>query len=347
MYELSDPRLARQYRMNMGTIVQTATLKVRFARGGTLGEIEEYFVSGLVPGDTFMFAGQLLKFVGVRDTTVVVAPGGDGDPKVPAYAGGRMPLTTELAARVRAMLADSTQWHSLPADVQEWLRLQEWRSELPSRDGLLVETFPREERHYLVAYCFEGRNAHQTLGMLLTRRMERAGLRPLGFVATDYVVSVWSLRPVQDVDALFDQDMLGDDLEDWMAESSLLKRTFRNVAVIAGLIERNHPGMERKSGRQVTINSDLIYDVLRQHEPDHILLRATRQDAARGLTDIKRLGQMLTRVAGRITHRRLDRVSPLAVPILLTIGREPVYGSRMDDLLETAEQELVDEALGG
>ncbi len=177
--------------------------------------------------------------------------------------------------------------------------------------------------------------------------MERAGLKPLGFVATDYVVSVWSLRPAQDIDALFDQDMLGDDLEDWMAESSLLKRTFRNVAVIAGLIERNHPGMERKSGRQVTINSDLIYDVLRQHEPDHILLRATRQDAARGLTDIRRVSDMLARVKGRITHRVLDRVSPLAVPILLTIGREPVYGSRADDLLEAAEQELVNEALGG
>jgi ATP-dependent Lhr-like helicase len=343
-YRLAHPALARQYRMNMGTIVASATMKVRLGRGGTLGEIEEYFVQQLVPGDTFVFAGRLLKFTGLRENTVMCALGGEGDPKVPAYAGGRMPLTTELADRVRAMLADSRQWDHLPADVQEWLRLQEWRSELPSRDGLLVETFPRETRCYLVAYCFEGRNAHQTLGMLLTRRMERAGYKPLGFVATDYVVAVWSLKPVRDVDGLFDQDMLGDDLEDWMAESSLLKRTFRNVAVIAGLIERHHPGMEKKSGRQVTVNSDLIYDVLRQHEPDHILLRATRQDAARGLTDIKRVSDMLKRVQGKITTRRLDRVSPLAVPILLTIGREPVYGNRADDLLEAAEEELVREA---
>jgi ATP-dependent Lhr-like helicase len=346
-YELAQPKLANQYRMNMGTIVEAATLKVRFNRGGTLGEIEEYFVQGLVQGDTFMFAGQLLKFIGVRETSVIVAPGGTGDPKVPAYAGGRMPLTSELADRVRFMLADRSQWPHLPADVQEWLRLQEWRSELPSREGLLVEIFPRESRHYLVAYCFEGRNAHQTLGMLLSRRMERAGYKPLGFVATDYVVSVWSLKPVTDVDALFDQDMLGDDLEEWMAESSLLKRTFRNVAVIAGLIERQHPGAERKTGRQVTVNSDLIYDVLRQHEPDHILLRATRQDAARGLTDIRRVSDMLNRVKGRITTRVLDRVSPLAIPVLLTIGREPVYGSRSDDLLEAAEEDLVNEALGG
>jgi ATP-dependent Lhr-like helicase len=345
-YHLANGRIAQQYRLNVGTIVAATTLKVRLNRGPVLGEIEEYFVQGLVLGDTFVFAGQLLKFVGVRDTTVMCAKGGEGDPKVPAYAGGRMPLTTLLAQRVRGMLADRSSWQHLPNAVREWLEIQVERSVMPDPHGLLVETFPRGERHYLVAYCFEGRNAHQTLGMLLTRRMERAGLKPLGFVATDYVVSVWSLRPVENVDALFDQDMLGDDLEDWMADSSLLKRTFRNVAVIAGLIERNHPGAERKTGRQVTINSDLIYDVLRNHEPDHILLRATRADAARGLTDIRRLADMLVRVQGKITLRRLKRVSPLAAPVLLTIGREPVYGARADDLLGKAEEELLREAMG-
>ena len=169
----------------------------------------------------------------------------------------------------------------MPADVLEWLRVQRWRSVLPKPGSLLVETFPRGGKYYLVAYCFEGRNAHQTLGMLLTRRMQRAGLGPLGFVATDYVIAVWSLKEARDLDALFAEDMLGDDLEEWMAESSLLKRTFRNVAVIAGLIERRQPGQE-KTRKQVTFNADLIYDVLRRHEPDHLLLRATRRDAARG-----------------------------------------------------------------
>src|SRR3546814_8575391 len=103
------------------------------------------------------------------------------------------------------------------------------------------------------------------------------GLGSLGFVATDYVIAVWSVRPCLDVDTLFEEDMLGDDLEEWIAESSLLKRTFRTVAVIAGLIERKLPGHE-KTGRQVTFNADLIYDVLRRHQPDHLLLRATRQD---------------------------------------------------------------------
>jgi ATP-dependent Lhr-like helicase len=339
--------MAQRYRMNIGTIVESAMLQVRFRRGGSLGEVEEYFAQGLVPGDTFVFAGQLLRFEGIREMAVEVSRVARAEaPKVPAYGGGRLPLSTYLAEGVRAILADPQAWRSMPPAVAEWLRLQRWRSVLPGRDGLLVEIFPRGNVHYLVAYCFEGRNAHQTLGMLLTKRMERAGIGPLGFVATDYVLAAWSLQPAEDVDALFDEDMLGDDLEAWMAESSLLRRTFRNVAVIAGLIERNHPG-QRKTGKQVTFNSDLIYDVLRRHEPDHVLLRATRADAGRGLADVERLAQMLARVKNRIETRRLDRVSPLAVPVLLEIGREEVYGKAIDAMLDEAAEELVREAMDG
>ncbi|MFM2045850.1 MAG: hypothetical protein RLY86_4426 [Pseudomonadota bacterium] len=347
LWSIASPAFARQYRMNVGTIVEETMLRVRMNRGPVLGEVEEYFVNGLTPGDTFVFAGQLLKFLGVRDMEVQVAKGGQGEPKVPAYAGGRLPLSTHLAERVRTILEDPGRWSVLPDPVQEWLRLQRWRSILPDRNSLLVETFPRGNRQYLVAYCFEGRNAHQTLGMLLTRRMERAGLHPLGFVATDYVMATWALKEprTEDLPDLFDQDMLGDDLEAWMEESSMLKRTFRNVAVIAGLIERKHPGQE-KNTRQVTFSSDLIYDVLRRHEPGHVLLRATRADAASGLTDIRRLSDMLARVKGRIVHRPLDRPSPLAVPVLLEVGRESVAtGGSIDTLLDEAAQDLLADAV--
>ena len=346
-YQVAGDPVARRYRMNIGTIVEATTLKVRLGGGPSLGEVEEYFAQQLRPGDTFLFAGQLLRFVEIRDMVVIAQrTSGGGDPKIPAYAGGKLPLSTYLAERVRGIIADPARWSSLPAGVQEWLGLQRWRSQMPPEGGLLIESFPRGPRWFLVAYCFEGRNAHQTLGMLLTKRMERAGLRPLGFVASDYVLAVWSVEPVGshkgELDELFDEDMLGDDLEAWMAESSMLRRTFRNVAVIAGLIDRNIPGLN-KTGRQVTFNTDLIYDVLRKHQPDHILLRATRADAATGLTDIKRLGEMLGRIKGRITHRRLDRISPLAVPVLLEIGRETVYGNE-DALLEDAET-LIAEAM--
>ena len=340
----------RRHRMNIGTIVEAPLLKVRLGRGFgglQLGEIEEYFVSMLNPGDTFLFAGRVLRFDRLRETTVECSPAQGQDPKVPAYAGGRLPLTTYLADRVRAMLETPERWEDLPETVAEWLRLQKSRSRLPGRNNLLVETFPRGGRWFLVAYCFEGRNAHQTLGMLLTRRMERAGFGPLGFVATDYVVAVWSAHQPLRVAELFGEDMLGDDLEEWMAESSMLRRTFRTVAVIAGLIDRHVPGAE-KNRRQITINTDLVYDVLRKHEPDHVLLRATRADASRGLVDAGRVAGLLARARGRVVHMALSRVSPLAVPVLLEIGRESVRdGSGEEALLAEAEEEaLIAEALG-
>jgi len=343
---LASPMVAKQFRMNVGTIVELPLIKVKLKRGPILGEVEEAFVQGLVPGDTFVFAGRMLRFEGVKELVAQCSPATGGDPKVPAYGGGRLPLSTFLAERVRGILQDPSRHPKLPPEVREWLRIQGIRSTLPAGNRLLVEGFPRGSKQFIVAYCFEGRNAHQTLGMLLTRRMERMGLKPLGFVATDYVLGIWGLRPPtkQQLDQLFDEDMLGDDLETWMDESTMLRRSFRNVAVIAGLIERRFPG-EEKSRRQVTFSSDLIYDALRRHEPDHILLRATRQDAAWQLADLRRLGDLLRRAKGRIDYRRLERISPLAVPVLLEIGKERVLdGTAEDELLDIAAQELIDEA---
>jgi ATP-dependent Lhr-like helicase len=224
---------------------------------------------------------------------------------------------------------------------------------LPKRGDLLVETFPRGQRFYMVCYPFEGRLAHQTLGMLLTRRLERAGARPLGYVATDYSLAVWAFGDLGhmlktrklSLAKLFHEDMLGDDLEAWMAESWMLKRNFRNCAIIGGLIEKRYPGKE-KTGRQVTVSADLIYDVLRSHEPDHILLQATRADAATTLLDVRRLSEMLSRIKGRIVHKGLDRISPLAVPIMLEIGKEPVAGDANESLLGEAADSLIEEAMG-
>jgi len=365
-WRVSNPKVAQQYRLNVGTIVEAPMLKVRLVRsaargrrapigrgGRALGEIEEWFIEQLKPGDTFVFAGEVLRFETLKENEVFVSRATAESPMVPSYQGGKFPLSTYLAQRVRETLADPGRWSVLPDQVRQWLEIQKWRSVLPKKDGLLVETFPRGSRHYMVCYPFEGRLAHQTLGMLLTRRLERMGARPLGFVASEYAMMVWSLGDMGlmiqtghiSLDELFDEDMLGDDLEAWLAESSLLKRTFRTCAVIAGLIERRYPGKE-KTGRQVTVSSDLIYDVLREHEPDHVLLQATWNDAATGLLDISRLGYLLKRIQGRISHKYLERVSPLAVPVMLEIGREPIYGEANESLLAEAADDLVREAMG-
>lgn len=361
-WRLSHPSVAQQYRLNVGTIIEAPMLSVRLTRhkgrganvrgGPVLGKIEESFLETMVAGDTFLFAGKVLRFEGIRENECIVSSAPGNDAKIPYYAGGKFPLSTYLADQVRGMLAEPERWQALPDQVSDWLRIQAEKSVLPRREDLLVETFPRGSRYYMVLYPFEGRLAHQTLGMLLTRRLERAKARPLGFVATDYALAVWSLRDMGrmfntgelTLSELFDEDMLGDDLEAWLAESWLLKRTFRYCALIAGLIEKRHPGKE-KTGRQVTVSADLIYDVLRSHEPDHILLQATRNDAASGLLDVSRLAEMLSRIKGRIMHKRLERISPLAVPIMLEIGKEPVFGEAQDALLAEASDDLIKEAM--
>ncbi|MGI9422635.1 MAG: ligase-associated DNA damage response DEXH box helicase [Hyphomicrobiaceae bacterium] len=362
---LAHPRLASQHRLNIGTIVDAPLLKVRLigrrgmpnpgrpkalTGGRVLGEIDEYFVGELKIGDAFVFGGLVVRFEGLRETEAYVSKAMAQDPLIPSYPGGKFPLSTHLAQRVRAMLAEGGSGSGLPEPVEEWLMLQADKSVLPHPDEVLIETFPRGSRHYLVAYPFEGRLAHQTLGMLLTRRLQRANAQPLGFVANDYAISVWCARSLDErmasgglgMEELFDQDMLGDDLEAWLLDSNLMKRTFRMCAVIAGLIERRHPG-KVKSGRQMTASSDLIYEVLQRHDPQHILLEAAWTDASTGLLDIARLGEFLRRVQGRIKHVALDRISPLAVPILLEIGKESVHGATADELLKEAALELVAE----
>lgn len=370
-WRVTNPKVRQSYRMNVGTIVEEPMLKVKLvrsrgggqgnsrgatgaiARGGRmLGEIEEYFIEGLVVGDTFVFGGEIVRYEALVEDQVYVSRANDSDPKVPSYMGGKFPLSTYLAERVRKLLDNKRAWKALPDQVHDWLSLQQGFSLVPAARELLVESFPRGNKHYFVCYPFEGRLAHQTLGMLLTRRLERARARPLGFVANEYALAVWGLGDVSfmvrhgqlDLDALFAPDMLGDDLEAWLAESALMKRMFRNCALISGLIARRFTD-EEKSRRQVLFSTDLVYDVLRKHQADHVLLRAARADAASGLLDIRRLGEMLSRIQGRITHKALDHVSPLAVPVMLEIGRESVYGEASDELLAEAAEELVKEAM--
>ena len=358
-WKVRNRMVAQRHRMNVGAIVSAGTLNIKVAHrrgGGTgaarwtagrkVGEAEEWYFEQLTPGDTFVFAGQVWAYQGISGTDALVTHARDTDPKIPSWGGSKFPLGTSLAERVRDMIQDRDHWRVLPPDVQEWLELQEARSIIPRAGDMLVETFPRGTRHFLVAYPFEGRLAHSTLCMLLTRRLDRLGAGPLGFVVTDYSLAIWAIRPMDgiDLDALFEPDMLGDDLETWLEESFMMKRTFRNCALISGLIERRQPGAE-KTGRQVTFSTDLIYDVLRRHQPDHLLLRTARADAASGLLDVARLGQLLSRIQGRIVHKPLERPSPFCVPVLVQIGRERVGGGAAEMILDETAMEFSEEVL--
>jgi ATP-dependent Lhr-like helicase len=331
VWRVSHPRFIQQHRMNAGIIVDAPLYNVRFRGGRLLGTVEDNFAETLSPGDTFFFSGLVLEVERIDGVDLIVKATSKSA-RIPTYMGARIAISTNLADRVRTFLHDRDQWPRFPDAVREWLRVQEYRSVVPAPAQLLVETFPHDRVHYMVAYSFEGWNAHQSLGMLITKRMESAGLKPLGFVSNDYALACYGLEPITDPAPLFSRDILEKEFVDWVEGSHLLKRAFREVAVIGGLVERHHPG-KRKTGKQVTFSTDLIYDVLRRYEPDHLLLKAAWADARMKMTDVGRLASLLDRAQGTMVHVELDRVSPMAVPVLVIIGRERTAQGTVDDSL--------------
>lgn len=340
-FKPANRQVIQRHRQNIGTIVEAAKLKVKRIRRGNqgkvVGEVEEYFAQQLTPGDSFLFNGEVLIFDGIRDMQVHAKPGKNKEPKIPSYVGGQLPLSTHLAERVREIINEPKAWGRLPTQVKDWLSLQQEYSQMPSPFQVLVEQFPFRQAHYALYYTFEGRKANQTLGMLLTRRMEKRKLKPLSFSVTDYGLSVAALKPLttEDIDALFQPDILGDELEDWMLQASMLKRSFRHVAMVSGLTEQRYHG-NHKTLRQVTFSTDLIYDTLREYDPEHILLSVTRADAERELLDLRRLADMLIRFVGKVRLQTLPKVSPLAIPIVLDVRSEQVKGAGTQALLEQA-----------
>ncbi len=344
-WQLRDPRSAAKIRMNAGTIQDSDLLKVRMkrARGGKpLGEIEEAFAASLTAGDTFLIGGQIVRYEGLRELTVEVSKEKGRKPKVAVFSGSKFSTSTQLSQRILRLFQQDS-WPQLPTHTAEWLQLQRDMSDLPQPDRLLVESFPHDRRHHVCVYGFAGRNAQQTLGLLLTKRMEELGLAPMGFVATDYATLIWGLDAVTDLRPLFDRDAMREGLDGWLAGNALMKRTFRGAATIAGLIERNQPGA-RKSGRQATFSSDILYDTLQKYDPDHLLMKITRDEAMRGLVDYARIEEMLDRVAGRIDHITLDRVTPLSAPLFLEVGKVSVSGSAEERLLAEEEEALLEAA---
>ncbi len=343
LWGLRDPRSAARIRQNLGTIVGTETVAVRLrGRGAPLGEVEEDFAATLTPGDTFLIGGEVVRYEGLRELTVEVTRAPGRDPKVAVFNGTKFSTSTLLTDRILGLFAAGA-WPGLPAHTADWLALQARVSRLPEPGRLLVESFPHDGREQTVIYGFAGRNAMQTLGLLLTKEMEAEGLAPLGFVATDYATLVWGLEAVPDIVPLLDPDRLRAGLEGWLAGNAVMKRTFRNAAIVAGLIERQNQGT-RKTGRQATFSADILYDALRRHDPGHLLLEVTREEAMRGLVDFGRIEAMLARVGGRIDHLRLRRVTPLAAPLLLEPGRVPVEGKGRERLADAAAARLLAEA---
>ena len=341
-WQLRDPRLAQKVRMNIGTIQDSDTLSVRLKnrRGGKpLGEVEEAFAATLTPGDTFVIGGQVVRYEALREMTVEVSKTPGRKPKFAVFSGTKFATSTQLSQRILRMFGQDS-WPELPEHTATWLALQRKVSKLPQPGRLLIESFPHEGRQHMCVYGFAGRNAMQTLGLLLSQRMEAEGLHPLGFVSTDYATLIWGLDQITDPTPLLQSAPLRSGFETWLSGNAVMKRTFRTSATIAGLIERKS-FQGKRSGRQATFSSDILYDTLKKYDPDHLMLQITRQEAMKGLVDFGRIEEMLVRTAGRTDHVILDRVSPLAAPLFLEIGKVPVEGAATERLLKEEADKLM------
>lgn len=339
-WQLRDPRAAAQIRMNIGTIIDTETLKVRLKNrnfGKPLGEVEEGFASTLSAGDTFLIGGEIVRYEGLKEMTVQVTRNASKRPKIATFSGTKFSTSTQLSERILNIFQQDS-WPDLPTHTAQWLSLQRERSKLPEPGRLLVESILHKSKFYSVFYGFAGRNAQQTLGLLLTQRMEEQQLNPLGFLSTDYATMIWGLTAVEDPRLLLDASNLRDGLEKWLAGNAVMKRTFRSSAIISGLIDRMTVG-KRKSGRQATFSSDILYDTLRKYDPNHLMLDITKEEAMKGLIDFGRVEDMLQTKAAHIDFLQHDKITPLAAPLFLEVGRVPIKGQAEEKLLaeETAE----------
>jgi ATP-dependent Lhr-like helicase len=342
---LRDPRTSNRIRMNVGTIQDTDTLKVKTHRRGggkALGEIEEAFAASLTKGDTFLIGGKIVRFENLREMVVEVTQNANKQPKIATFMGTKFATSTKLSDRILDNFQNEY-WDDLPADTVSWLNKQKEFSELPVKNSLLVETFFRKSRHYMVVYSFAGRNANQTLGLILSKRLEELELAPLGFVANDYATLLWGLKKVQNPIELFNSNAIELGLDNWLSGNALMKRTFKAVATVSGLIDRNLPGL-KKSGRQTTFSSDILYDTLVKYDPGHLLLKITKDEAMKGLIDFNRIKEMFDRIDNNIKHIDLPHVSPLAAPMLLEMGTVPIEGKAKELILKNEASLLMKEA---
>lgn len=345
-YVISSEKFIRQYKMNVGTIIEGQMLEVKL-KNKKLGKIEEWFVQKLESGDTFIFGGEVLKFNSISMNIVKVEKIKDKRPKIPSYAGGKMPISTKLADKVINIINNEKEWQTFPKLIIEWLKLQKKRSKLPKSNELLIEFFPYKEKkikqYYYLFYTFQGYNVNNTLGFVLSNRIRKLGIKPLGFVCTDYVLAIWVDKEIENLDLLFELNSFKNSINKWLENSSLYKRNFNKVAIISGLINKGFPNQPKRLN-QMSINSELILKVLNKYEKKHILIEATIEESKKDLIELNRLEIYLKKISSKIKLKKLKKPSPLSIPLMLQINNE-VFDHRIVDeyYLKTFENDLLNE----
>ncbi|WP_423181122.1 ligase-associated DNA damage response DEXH box helicase [Stenotrophomonas sp. CASM101] len=319
-YRMHDRRQALRHRLSIGTISSDGSVRVQFLRGGSLGAVEEQFASRLRRGDRFQFAGRLLELVQLRDMTAFVRLArGRGDGVVPRWQGGQLPLSMPLGRELEWVLSGAdnsaeSRW------LSPLLALQQQLSALPGADHLLVEQVRRREGQFLFVYPFAGRHVHEALAALLALRCTRLQRNSIGYAVNDHGLV---LAPAQAIDldaaqwrALFTPDQLLDDLRAAVNLGELARRQFRGIARVAGLLVPSLPGGMPRSLRQLQASAGLLFDVLREHDPGHLLLALAEREVLHDSLDLPGLRQVLARIGTQALSVQCPAsLTPLGFPL--------------------------------
>lgn len=341
IYRIINRSAANRHRMSIGTIVGDGTLSVRYVKGGKLGTIEEWFVAQLHAGDVFWFAGKPLEFVRIKDMTVYVKKSKSNKGKVPAWMGGRMPLSSQLSAAIRQKIDDYI--HNKVKDdeikaLAPLLDIQRERSILPDQSTFLIEKFESREGYHLLIYPFEGRFVHEGLGALLAFRISQ--IKPITFsiAMNDYGLELLSDQeiPLEESieNGLFDTKHLGRDIGNSINAVELAKRRFRDIASIAGLVFKGYPGREKRE-KHLQSSSQLIFKVLQDYEPDNLLYLQAFEEARYFELEEVRLRDCLERLKKQdIKIISPGRFTPFAFPIIVDRLRERMSSEQLDDRIK-------------
>ena len=343
LVRVHDRRIALRHRLSIGTIVSDSSYAVKLLSGGRIGTVEEWFINQLKPGDVFWFAGRSLELVRVKDLVAQVRKSREQKGKIPSWQGGRMPLTSYMAKVLREQLTSERPGPEMSA-VEPILQRQRETSIVPSPDELLIERFTSREGHHVVVYPFEGRLVHEALGSLLAFRMSL--LKPITFsiAMNDYGFELLSDQPIPidealDNDLYSPQDLLSD-LQRSMNATEMAKRKFRDIASIAGLVFKGMPGRPLKE-RHMRANSSLFFDVFREHEPEHLLLRQAYDEAFDIQMELPRMREALERIqAQRKVIKDPGKFTPFAFPIIVDRLREKLSSEQLEDRIRKMTERL-------
>ena len=346
-YLVTDKKKILRHKLSIGTIVSEALISVKLMKGGHLGVVEESFMSQLNPGDAFWFAGRSLELVTIREMTARVKPSTAKSGKIPSYAGGRMPLSSQMSKVLREKIYQYTEGDITDPEIEALIPLfemQALRSVIPKRDEFLIEYFQSNEGYHLVMYPFEGRNVHEGMAALIAKRISMQqsitfsiAMNDLGFeLLSDQKIDVESLLNK----SLFTTQNLTSDIQAGINSVEMTKRKFRDIARISGMIFSGFPGKQKKE-RHIQASSQLIYEVFREYEPENLLYLQAFDEVMTFQLEETRMRQALMRITD--THfiiSQPDKATPFSFPIIADRMRENLTSEKLEDRIRKMTKEL-------